>query len=83
METLEVQMPLVSRQRFADLVGVTLDTVNKWCDRGYVPTIPMGRWSLINLALVNARCLDQEFKTLDTNIVSLRAHRTDATARSA
>ncbi|MDW5415647.1 hypothetical protein R6242_03565 [Iodobacter sp. CM08] len=83
METLEVQMPLVSRQRFADLVGVTLDTVNKWCDRGYAPTVQMGRWSLINLALINSRCLDKEFKSLDTNIVSLRAHRADATARSA
>jgi hypothetical protein len=35
------------------------------------------------LALVNARCLEKEFKSLETNVVSLRSHRADATARSA
>lgn len=55
--------PLLTRQRFADLVGVTHDTVNKWIDRGYIPVVSVGRWSLVNVALLNARCLDRECKS--------------------
>ncbi|WP_293932753.1 hypothetical protein [Iodobacter sp.] len=75
--------PLVTRQRFSELCGVTLDTVNKWVDRGYLPVVAMGRWSLVNIALINARCLEKEFQPLNDNIVSLDAQRPASHARSA
>lgn len=56
--------PLVSRERFAEMVGVSRDTVCKWIDRGYIPVVNVGRWSLVNVALLTVRCLEKEFKPL-------------------
>ena len=56
--------PLVTRERFSEMVGVTPDTVNKWIDRGFLPVFRVGRWSLVNVALLNARCLEKEFEAL-------------------
>lgn len=59
-----VATPLLTRERFAALVGVSQDTVNKWIDRGYIPVVSVGRWSLVNVALLSARCLERECKSL-------------------
>lgn len=60
-------MPLLTRERFATLVGVSHDTVNKWVDRGYIPVVSVGRWSLVNVALLSARCLEKEFNPLSND----------------
>jgi len=49
--------PVMHKEKFAELVGVSLGIVDGWCDRGYVPTVRVGKYSLVNLALLNVQCL--------------------------
>lgn len=50
--------PLLSKQLFADLVGVSVRVVDGWITKGYLPVIKMGRYSLINIAKVQQQCLE-------------------------
>lgn len=52
---------LVTRQKFADMIGLPVGVVNAWADRGYLPLYPLGRYSLVNLSLLHKQCLDKEF----------------------
>ncbi|MPS47812.1 hypothetical protein [Methylobacillus sp.] len=54
-------VPVMSRRKFAELVGVTEDTVTGWINRGYLPVIEIGKYRLVNLALLNKHALEQEF----------------------
>jgi hypothetical protein len=56
--------PLVSRERFAEMlfgdrgsVGIVIGMINK----GYLPTVSIGKYSFVNLALLQKQCLDREF----------------------
>lgn len=53
--------PVMSRKRFADLVGVTEDTVTGWINRGYLPVVEIGKYRLVNIALVTRMALEQDF----------------------
>lgn len=55
-------IPVMSREMFARLVGVSEDTVNGWVNRGYLPTFEMGRYRLINVAILTQMALEKEFK---------------------
>lgn len=44
-----VFVPFLARDRFAALVGVTPDTLERWIRDGRVKTYKMGRRSLIDL----------------------------------
>jgi len=39
--------PLVTREVWATAVGLTLDTVNSQCDRGYWPVVKVGRQAVV------------------------------------
>lgn len=52
--------PLIKPQRFAELVGVSVRTVEGWMQNGYLPIVKIGRHPLINLALVHQQCLEKE-----------------------
>ena len=54
-------VPVMSRKKFAELVGVTEDTVTGWINRGYLPVVEIGKYRLVNLALLNKHALEQEF----------------------
>lgn len=60
-ELFQAQVPVMDRRQFASQVGLTLDTVESMISRGYLPCVRIGKRSLINLALLNQRCLDKEF----------------------
>ena len=49
--------PLVHPERFADLLGIERGIVQGWISKGYVPTIKIGKYNLINLALIHQQCL--------------------------
>lgn len=56
--------PLVSRERFAELVFGSSELVGVvigWCNKGLVPTVTIGKYSLINLELMRKQCLAKEF----------------------
>lgn len=53
-------VPVMAPDRFAELVGVPSGVVQGWIDKGYVPTTKIGRWRLINLALLTRESLEAE-----------------------
>lgn len=55
-------VPVMSRDLFAQQVGVSLDTVTGWINRGYIPVVEVGRYRLVNLALLNKMALEKEFR---------------------
>ncbi len=48
-------LPLISPERFAQLVGVEHGVIRGWMQRGYVPTYSIGKYTLINLASWGSR----------------------------
>lgn len=49
---MQVMVPYMSKARFAELVGVDVGVVDAWVDRRYLPTRLVGKYRLINLALL-------------------------------
>lgn len=56
-----VASPLVTRERFAEMVGLPLGVITGWCNKGLVPCVSIGKYSLINVALLGNRCIAREF----------------------
>lgn len=54
-----VALPIISPALFADLVGVPEGVVRGWISRGYIPTYSVGKYTLINLALLNRMALQK------------------------
>lgn len=52
-------LPLLTREKFADLVGLTHATVFSMCDRGYLPTLHLGRRVFVNLEALRQCCADK------------------------
>ncbi|MBK1889961.1 hypothetical protein Undi14_07915 [Undibacterium sp. 14-3-2] len=52
---------LMSREKFADMIGIPVGVVIAWADRGYLPLYRIGKYSLINVALLHKQCLAREF----------------------
>lgn len=50
--------PIVSRERFAELTGLPLGVVVGFVNKGYLPTVSIGKYSLINIELLRKRCLE-------------------------
>ena len=55
-------VPVMHREMFAQQVGVSTDVVTGWINRGYLPVLEIGRYRLVNLALLNKIALDKEFR---------------------
>ncbi|OAM51519.1 hypothetical protein A7981_08495 [Methylovorus sp. MM2] len=54
-------LPVISRQKFAEMIGMSEGIIEGWMNRGYLPTLLIGKHRLINLALLNKLALEQEF----------------------
>jgi len=52
-------VPVISRSRFAEMIGIEEGVVQGWIGRGYIPTYSIGKYTLINLALLNRMALDK------------------------
>ena len=55
-----VVVPVMERVRFANLTGLTQDTVLGMIKRGQLPTMRIGKRRLVNLAQLTKLCLEQE-----------------------
>lgn len=53
-------VPIMDRKQFAIQCGLTADTVDSMIARGYLPVFRVGKRSLINISLLNQRCLAKE-----------------------
>ena len=49
----------MAQRKFAELVGVTMGVLEGWINRGYIPTIKIGKHTLINLVGLTQECLDR------------------------
>jgi hypothetical protein len=56
---MSLSVPLVTRQRFAEMTGLPLGVIQSQCDRGYWPTVKVGRYLLINMASLQRACLER------------------------
>ena len=52
--------PVMDRRQFAAMTGLTEDTVLGMIAKGYLPCIRIGKRSLINIALLQQRCVEAE-----------------------
>lgn len=52
-------LPVISRSRFAEMIGIEEGVVQGWIAKGYIPTYSVGKYTLINLALLNKLALDK------------------------
>ena len=52
---------LLAPEAFAERIGVTKHTVIGWINKGYIPTVKIGRRRLVNHAAITANCLAPEF----------------------
>ncbi|WP_112068109.1 hypothetical protein [Herbaspirillum rubrisubalbicans] len=53
--------PVVSRERFAEMVGLPLGVVVGFINKGYLPTVSIGKYSLVNVAAIQRSCSEKEF----------------------
>jgi len=49
-------VPVCTRERFAQFSGLDEGVIRGMCDRGYLPTIKLGKYSLINLVALIQQC---------------------------
>lgn len=56
-----VAVPVMSRELFAQQVGVSIHVVNAWIGRGYLPTFEIGRYRLVNISLLSKMAAEKEF----------------------
>jgi len=54
-------LPMISAVRFALLSGIEEGVVRGWIARGYLPTYKMGKYTMINLALLNHMAMQKAF----------------------
>lgn len=54
--------PLMTRQRFSELIGLPEGVLNAQIDKGYWPIVKIGKYSFVNVALLNKQLLEREFK---------------------
>lgn len=46
-------MPVLSVERFSELISIEEGVVRGWMAKGYLPTYRIGKYTLINIALLN------------------------------
>ncbi|WHI46782.1 hypothetical protein [Microbulbifer sp. VAAF005] len=55
-----IKTPVCTQEQYAVDAGHTLKTVRAQVDRGYLPTIKIGRYRMINLMQLSRMCLEAE-----------------------
>lgn len=77
-EQVIVFAPLMTMHQFAELTGVTYDTVVGWRRRGHVPVVEIGTRALVNIAALTTEVLGHDesirrmaFEALQDNAVSI------------
>ncbi|GAQ30430.1 hypothetical protein K6V18_06600 [Ralstonia insidiosa] len=56
-----LSVPVMTREAFAAAIGLPLTVLAAQCDRGYWPTLKIGKYSFINVELVRKSALAKEF----------------------
>lgn len=56
-----ISVPFLTREKFAELMGLPLPVFVAQCERGYWPTVKVGKRVLVNVELVRKQALEKEF----------------------
>lgn len=51
-------MPLLSRKKFSELLGLPESVVSGWIARGYIKTVSVGKYSLVSLSALHQKALE-------------------------
>ncbi len=55
----QVAVPLMTREKFAELSGLTEGVVRGMCDKGHLPVVKIGKYGLINVAMLTNEALQE------------------------
>ena len=53
-------VPVMTKERFAELVGVEVGVIRGMLDRGHLPAMKIGRHRFVNVTALQARCLAED-----------------------
>ncbi len=54
--------PLVTKKLFSQMSGLTEETIRGMIERGYLPTVKIGKHRMVNVALITKEALEAEFE---------------------
>lgn len=57
---LQVLVPIVTREKFAQLSGLEEGVIRGMIDKGYLPTVKVGKYRMVNVARLSADCFQAE-----------------------
>jgi predicted site-specific integrase-resolvase len=60
LKTLLVSPPVMPWREFADWVRMDAEIVENWVKRGYLPTVKIGRYRMVNVAQLVQSLLNEE-----------------------
>ncbi|NLY16345.1 MAG: DNA-binding protein [Gammaproteobacteria bacterium] len=60
LQRLLIAPPVMPWRDFADWIQISQDAVEMWIRRGYLPTVKIGRFRLVNVALFTQQLLNDE-----------------------
>jgi len=52
-QPIPVSTPLATKERFAEMTGLGEDVIRGMIERGHLPSVKVGRYRLVNVALLN------------------------------
>lgn len=44
-----VNLPILHPNKFAELIGLSIGVVGGWIDSGYLPTVKVGKYRMVNI----------------------------------
>lgn len=56
---ISTHVPLMTRERFASLTGLDDGVLRGMINKGYLPTLKVGRYRLINLIALSRQCEEE------------------------
>ena len=59
-QNIALTVPEMTKEQYARHVGVSLETVEGWIKRGYLPAFKLGKYKMINVAKRTQECIDKE-----------------------
>lgn len=54
--------PVVTKRLFSEMSGLSVETIRGMIERGYLPTVKIGKHRLVNVALITKEALESEFE---------------------
>ena len=52
-QPIPVSTPLATKERFSEMTGLGEDVIRGMIERGHLPSVKVGRYRLVNVALLN------------------------------